>query len=74
MQLLSQEGEVFVVSTSLANFSKLADEIFEKSSENSDLKVVDLSNIKSSVLLKIIEFCNYYNINPFPEIKKVRLP
>lgn len=68
--LVSKEGEEFEVDRNVAEMSNLVKPILPDDDDDEDFKM-PLPNVSSSVLEKVIEFCNIHNIKgPMKEIKK----
>jgi len=76
VNLVSQEGDKFEVSKKVATMSELVktmieDEDDDDDDDNEDEQEIPLPNVKSNVLSKVIEFCNYHTENdPMQEIEK----
>jgi hypothetical protein len=66
--LVSQEGERFVIQKRLALMSEMVKTMVEDSTGTEE---VPLSDVKSSVLAKVVEFCKHHVDNRLPEIEKV---
>ncbi|EQC40382.1 S-phase kinase-associated protein 1 [Saprolegnia diclina VS20] len=68
VQLISAEGENFEVALDVALMSQLVKEQLEDDCE--DGQEIPLPNVKTPVLLKVIEFMNYHHATPMKEIPK----
>lgn len=76
--LVSSEGHKFEVDKRIALFSELIktmmvdiDSDEEEEEEDDNQQEIPLPNVKSAVLAKVIEFCDYHVINgPMKEIEK----
>ena len=73
--LVSQEGDKFEVPKKVAIMSELVKTMIEDENDDEDgdedEQEIPLPNVKSSVLAKVIEFCNYHTDNkPMQEIEK----
>ncbi|OQR84783.1 S-phase kinase-associated protein 1A [Achlya hypogyna] len=66
--LISSEGESFEAAYDVAIMSQLVKEQLEDSCE--DGQEIPLPNVKTAVLVKVIEFMNYHHANPMKEIPK----
>ena len=78
VNLVSQEGDKFEVKKGAAAMSELVktmlidgDDDDEDEDEDENEQDIPLPNVKSAVLAKVIEFCNYHVTNgPMKEIEK----
>ena len=76
VNLVSQEGDKFEVPKKVATMSELVKTMIEDEDDadddaDDDEQEIPLPNVKSSVLAKVIEFCNYHTENnPMQEIEK----
>lgn len=70
VRFLTQDGETFDVPLEIAKMSELADSMIDD--EDGEIQEIPLPNANTSILAKIIEFCQYYKTNPMEEIEKVR--
>ncbi len=68
MNLVSSEGESFEVAFDVAIMSTLVKEQIEDSCEEG--QEIPLPNVKTAVLIKVIEFMTYHHTNPMKEIPK----
>ena len=59
------DANKFEINRKIIRMSKLIEEMVED-----DDDVIHLPNVKSDVLEKVVKFCNYYFVNPMPEIAK----
>jgi S-phase kinase-associated protein 1 len=71
VRLISQEGKSFDVPLRVAELSELVKGMVDDDAETPE---IPLPNVKSSILAKVIEFCQYYQTDPMREINKVFLP
>lgn len=67
--LMSQEGERFEVDKDVAQMSVLVKEMTEEDDEDDELEV-PLPNVKSSVLRRVIAFCEHHVQEPMHDIEK----
>jgi S-phase kinase-associated protein 1 len=75
VHLVSQEGESFDVPLSVASMSELVKQMLDEDQlEDEEAQEMPLLNIKSTILAKVIEYCQYYRHNPMNDIEKVRFP
>jgi len=76
VNLVSQEGDKFEVKKGAAAMSELVKTMLidgddEDEDEDENEQDIPLPNVKSAVLAKVIEFCNYHVTNgPMKEIEK----
>ncbi|CAK4097631.1 unnamed protein product [Aphanomyces euteiches] len=68
VNLVSTEGESFKVTYDVAVMSNLIKEQIEDISDVA--QEIPLPNVKTNVLVKIVEFINYHHANPMKEIPK----
>ena len=66
INIISKENESFTISKEVSQLSELFKTILEDEKENEIL----LKIVSSQYLTKVIEFMNYYSINPFEEFQK----
>jgi S-phase kinase-associated protein 1 len=71
VRLISQEGKSFDVLLPVAELSELVKGMVDDDTETPE---IPLPNVKSSILAKVIEFCQYYKTDPMREINKVSYP
>lgn len=67
--LMSQEGERFEVDKEVAQMSVLVKEMTEEDDDDDELEV-PLPNVKSSVLRRVISFCEHHVREPMHDIEK----
>ncbi len=67
LKLLSQEGDVFEVENDVGIMSKLIKCMVEDSGPDEE---IPLPNVKSAILIKVIEYCNHHKNSPVAEIEK----
>ena len=67
VKLVTSEGEIVPVDVEVASKSVLIKGMIDDSGVDEE---IPLPNVKKSILVKIIEFCNYINVNSPPEIEK----
>jgi S-phase kinase-associated protein 1 len=72
VHLVSQEGDSFDVSVKVAKMSELIKTMIpeDEDAEGDEGQEIPLPNVKSSVLVKVIEFCRQYTQEPMTEIEK----
>lgn len=68
ISLVSEDGDLFVVSFEVM---KLSGFIVTRINEEGKDEIL-LSKVGSSTLIKIIEYCEHYKIDPMKEIEKVK--
>jgi S-phase kinase-associated protein 1 len=73
VHLVSQEGESFDVPLPVAKMSELVKTMIDEEQEDDEAQEIPLPNVKSTILAKVIEFCQYYRSNPMNEIEKVHV-
>ena len=71
VHLISQEGESFDVALDVAKMSELAKSMIDEEQDENEAQEIPLPNVKSSILAKVIEFCQHHKANPMEEIEKV---
>ncbi len=71
VHLISQEGESFDVALDVAKMSELAKSMIDDDQDENEAQEIPLPNVKSSILAKVIEFCQQHKTNPMEEIEKV---
>eukprot|EP00956_Cyclotella_meneghiniana_P002964 scaffold3602_cov66-Cyclotella_meneghiniana.AAC.1 len=72
VKLISKEGDTFLISTEIAKLSNLVvttlgEEEQEHADDDNDTVEIPLSNVKSSVLSKVVEYCKHYNVEPMQQ-------
>lgn len=72
VRLISDEGESFDVTMSVAKMSELVATMIDKELESEETQEIPVSNISLDLLAKVIEFAEHYQTDPMPEIEKVR--
>ena len=70
VHLVSQEGEQFDVSVDIAKMSELVKTMFDPEQPEDEVQEIPLPNVKTSILLKVIEFLCHYKGEPMTEIEK----
>ncbi|RHY96281.1 hypothetical protein DYB35_007174 [Aphanomyces astaci] len=68
VNLVSSEGESFEVSVDVAKNSRLIHEQVEEDADEG--QEIPLPNVKTNVLIKVIEFLNYHHTTPMKDIPK----
>ncbi|OQS02818.1 S-phase kinase-associated protein 1A [Thraustotheca clavata] len=68
IRLLSAEGDAFEVPYEVATMSQLVKEQIEDDCEEG--QEIPLPNVKSTVLMKVVDFIKYHHANPMKEIPK----
>ncbi len=71
VHLVSQEGESFDVSLSVARLSELVKTMIDEDISEDEAQEIPLPNVKSTILTKVIEFSQHYKEDPMHEIEKV---
>lgn len=66
---ISSENEVFPIPTEIAKLSNLVvttlgEEEHDDDEDDRHATDIPLSNVKSSVLAKVVDYCNYYKTEP----------
>mmetsp|Transcript_23662 Transcript_23662/g.41245 ORF Transcript_23662/g.41245 Transcript_23662/m.41245 type:complete len:215 (+) Transcript_23662:216-860(+) len=62
VNLITQDGDSFTVSRDIVMISELIKTMIDESlGEDDDPQEIPLPNLKSNVLVKVIEFCKYYH-------------
>ncbi len=69
VHLLSQDCESFDVPEDVAKMSEFVKSMLDEGTEEE----IPVSQVKSSILAKVIEFCQHYKAHPMEEIEKVRV-
>lgn len=72
VHLVSQEGESFDVSISVAKMSELVKTMIDDDNDDDEAQEIPLPNVKSSILARVIDFSKHYVSEPMYEIEKVR--
>ena len=67
-ELISQEGEKFVVNSEVANLSGLVQTMIDNDAPEDEAQEIPLQSVKTATLAKVIEFCNHYIEEPMKEI------
>ena len=74
IKIISSESEEFILKENLYKHSKYLNDLFissqEISSENEETFTINLENITSQVVSKIIDFLEKYDNSPFNKIEK----
>jgi hypothetical protein len=71
VHLVSQEGESFDVPLPVASMSELVKQMIDEDQlDDEEAQEIPLPNVKSTILAKIIEYCQYYRQYPMNEIEK----
>jgi hypothetical protein len=73
VHFISQEGESFDVEIGVAKMSELVKTMLDDEHDGEETQEIPLPNVKSAVLAKVIEFCQYHKVKPMEEIEKVTL-
>jgi len=68
--LVSQEGEHFKVPVDIATMSELVKTMFDTEQPEDEVQEIPLPNIKSSILVKVIEFLTHYKEELMTDIEK----
>ena len=68
--LTSQEEEKFTVPLDVATMSNVVKMILESDQPEDEVQEMPLSNVKSFILAKVIEFLTHYKEEPMTEIEK----
>jgi hypothetical protein len=71
VHLISQEGESFDVQLGVAKMSELVKTMVDEDQDENEAQEIPLPNVKSSILAKVIEFCQHHKVEPMEEIEKV---
>ena len=70
VHLVSQEGEQFDVPLDVATMSELIKTMYDSEQPEDEVQEMPLSNVKTSILSKVIEFLTHYKGEPMTEIEK----
>eukprot|EP00518_Triparma_eleuthera_P005595 CAMPEP_0182452822 /NCGR_PEP_ID=MMETSP1319-20130603/135_1 /TAXON_ID=172717 /ORGANISM="Bolidomonas pacifica, Strain RCC208" /LENGTH=166 /DNA_ID=CAMNT_0024650695 /DNA_START=58 /DNA_END=558 /DNA_ORIENTATION=- len=71
LTLVSQEGDSYQVPVDIAKMSELVKTMIDDEDDaDDDAQEVPLPNVKSTVLVKVIEFAKHYKEEPMSEIDK----
>ncbi|CAK4072015.1 unnamed protein product [Aphanomyces euteiches] len=70
VNLVSQDGDSFEIPRTVACMSELVKTMIADEQDDEEVQEIPLPNVKSSVLSKVIEFCNHHHNNPMQEIEK----
>mmetsp|Transcript_78237 Transcript_78237/g.217261 ORF Transcript_78237/g.217261 Transcript_78237/m.217261 type:complete len:167 (+) Transcript_78237:52-552(+) len=70
IHLVSQEGESFDVPLAVGKMSELVKTMIDEEQDEDEAQEIPLPNVKSSILAKVIEFCNHYKDEAMNEIEK----
>jgi len=71
VNLVSADGETFEVTIKSAEMSELVKPMVAEDEDEETEQEIPLPNVKSTVLAKVVEFCNYHVTNgPMKEIEK----
>ncbi|RLN55431.1 hypothetical protein BBJ29_001886 [Phytophthora kernoviae] len=72
VKLISMDGESFEVDASVAVMSQLVKTLVtdEPDPDTQDVQEIPLPNVKSGILAKVVEFCQYHRDTPMAEIQK----
>jgi S-phase kinase-associated protein 1 len=77
IRIISKEGEDFEASFEITRLSEWMKEKYEEldnsGRQDEEDQALPLPHIKSSILSKVIEFCEHHLIEPMDEIEKVSL-
>jgi S-phase kinase-associated protein 1 len=65
---ISKEGESHPVRLDVAKMSKLVEATIDDETDEDTPSDVPLPNVKSSVLVKVIEYCEHYNVDKMTDI------
>jgi hypothetical protein len=71
VHLVSQEGESFDVPISVAKMSELVKTMIDEEKDEDEAQEIPLPNVKSSILAKVVEFCQHHKSEAMTEIEKV---
>jgi len=69
VKLVSKEGENFTVRLAVAKMSELVKSMMDEDGDDG-ISEIPLPNVKSQVLMKVIEFCEHHLQEPMTEIEK----
>ncbi|RLN78472.1 hypothetical protein BBJ28_00027052 [Nothophytophthora sp. Chile5] len=72
VKLLSMDGEAFEVDAPVALMSQLVQTLVadEEDLVGNEVQEIPLPNVKSSVLAKVVEFCEHHRDSPMADIQK----
>lgn len=72
VHLISQENETFEVIFPVAKMLESIRSSVEEDEKYNDDKILEIPvPVKSSILIRVIEFCQHYQVEPLTEIEKV---
>ena len=70
VKLVSSNGEIFNISITVAKVSLLLQSILNERSTEDISEEIPIINVNSPILLKVIEFCEYYVIEPMKSVER----
>jgi S-phase kinase-associated protein 1 len=71
VNLISKDGVSFLVPSAVARMSELVESMLNDDDDDDERAIeIPLSNVKSQVLHKVIEFCEHHLEQPMTEIEK----
>jgi len=71
VHLVSQEGECFNVTLSVAKTSELIRTMVDEEQDDEEAQEIPLPNVKSFILAKVVEFAQRLKVEPMSVIEKV---
>ena len=71
LHLVSQEGDSFDVPVDVGR--GMVKFMIDVDEDDEESQKINLPNVKSAILAKVIEYCQHYKTEPMTEIEKVHL-
>lgn len=70
VNLVSKEGDTFEVPLAVAKMSELVKTMIDEEEGEDDVQEIPLTNVKATVLQKVIDFCAHHKDDKMNEIEK----
>jgi S-phase kinase-associated protein 1 len=71
VHLCSSEGEAFDVPLSTAVMSELVKTMIDEDADADEAQEIPLPNVKTHILVRVVDFMRRYSTEPMTEIEKV---